>query len=368
MKKVLYINNFEAPYRVPFYNLLGEHYDLTIAFSETQDEQKGRDKKWFSNEKRNYKIIQLNGKNIFGKRVCFDVKKMLKDYDLVFMDMYGSPTNIYAMHCLKRSGVPFVLSVDGMLDRSNEKALSVMLKRFCLNAPHIVMSPGESVDKCILSYGVDPSKLRRYHFTSLTSADIEKARIMTENNKQALREKLGVCEKKMLLSIGQFIHRKGFDVLLKAMENLSNDIGVYIVGGEPTEEYIRIKESLNLKNVHFVGFKIKDELAEYYAAADAFVLPTREDIWGLVINEAMAYSLPVITTDRCVAGLSLVKKNGYIVPVDNVGELAEKIALLLFDDFAMVEYRKNSFETIRYYTVETMAAEHIEIFDSILEK
>ena len=58
----------------------------------------------------------------------------------------------------------------------------------------------------------------------------------------------------------------------------------------------------DLTNVHFVGFKTKEQLEDYYRAADLFVLPTREDIWGLVVAEAMAYGLGVITTNRCNAG------------------------------------------------------------------
>ena len=54
--------------------------------------------------------------------------------------------------------------------------------------------------------------------------------------------------------------------------------------------------------------------------ADIFVHPTETDVWGLVINEAMAHGLPIITTDGCVAGLELVKNNdnGFIIPVNNI--------------------------------------------------
>ena len=66
-------------------------------------------------------------------------------------------------------------------------------------------------------------------------------------------------------------------------------------------------QTLNLKNVYFIPFQNSDIIELYFKAADLFVFPTREDIWGLVINEAMANALPIITTDRCVAGLELIE-------------------------------------------------------------
>ena len=94
------------------------------------------------------------------------------------------------------------------------------------------------------------------------------------------------------------------------------------------------------------------------------MLPTREDIWGLVINEAMAYGLPVITTDRCVAGLDLVEDgvNGYIVPVGDEKALAEKMNLALRADLQAMG--AVSLEKIRPYTIENMARSHVEILES----
>lgn len=107
-----------------------------------------------------------------------------------------------------------------------------------------------------------------------------------------------------------------------------------------------------------MDFQKKDRLKKYYMAADLFVLPTREDIWGLVVNEAMACGLGVITTNRCNAGLELIRnrENGYLVAVEDVHALRE----------AMLEALENTealglcaLETIRPYTVETMAADHM---------
>ena len=62
--------------------------------------------------------------------------------------------------------------------------------------------------------------------------------------------------------------------------------------------------------MHFIAFQEKEMLEKYYIAADVFILLTRGDVWGLSINEAMANALPVITTDRCIAGIELVEQNG----------------------------------------------------------
>lgn len=168
--------------------------------------------------------------------------------------------------------------------------------------------------------------------------------------------------KKITIAVGQFIHRKGFDVLLRAWARCDKEYELYIIGAEPTTEYIELKKELQLDNVHFEGFKAKEELKQYYQAADLFVLPTREDIWGLVVNEAMANGLPIITTDRCVAGLELIENgvNGYIVPVEDEKVLVEKITAVLGNDLLRGMMAEKSLQKIRDYTIEDMALAHIE--------
>ena len=56
-------------------------------------------------------------------------------------------------------------------------------------------------------------------------------------------------------------------------------------------------------------------MVDYYLAADVFVLPTLEDVWGFVINEAMVCGCPIVTTYDCGASRDLVKNrvNGFLV-------------------------------------------------------
>ena len=121
---------------------------------------------------------------------------------------------------------------------------------------------------------------------------------------------------------------------------------------------------MNLDNVHFIDFKNKDILKEYYYVADVFVLPTREDIWGLVINEALAYGLPVITTDKCMAGLEMIEdgKNGYIIPVNSVKKLAEKLTFKSFFPVKILRSWKNLLKKcqrpMKKYCRDMNAAKH----------
>jgi glycosyltransferase involved in cell wall biosynthesis len=83
----------------------------------------------------------------------------------------------------------------------------------------------------------------------------------------------------------------------------------------------------------------------------------------LVVNEAMAKGLPVITTDRCIAGLTLITSSdlGSIVPIEDVDALADAIE----ETFSVLstEMNESVLRAIRSYTIEKMAKLHMEIFD-----
>ncbi len=169
------------------------------------------------------------------------------------------------------------------------------------------------------------------------------------------RKKLGLNNDQMVITVGQFIHRKGFDILLRASSDIDADI--YFIGGKPDDSY----KSYQSDNVVFIDFLTKCELRDYYRAADVFAMPTREDIWGLVVNEALSFGLPVVSSDKCVAGLELINpgQNGYIVPVEDSQALAISI------NKAMSLKAIDSYKCICNYSLENMVTRHIQIFEDI---
>ena len=364
MKRVLFLTNYPSPYRVHFFDELGKYMDVTVLFSDRVEDIKHRNAAWFEEGNHGFRAVRLTPKFTFGRRyLCFDVLPWLKkEYDAIVICGYSSPTAVLAMAWLRLCRIPFYMEVDGGLIRKDSR-LKHFVKKSLVTMANQWLSTGVYTTKYLVHYGAKEEKVIHYPFSSLYQRDILERPVSAEE-KKALRRELGIPETHMVLAIGQFIHRKGFDVLLRGAKNLDTNTGIYIVGGEASEDYQKLREELGLSNVHFLGFQQKEQLAKFYQAADLFVLPTREDIWGLVINEALAYGLPTITTDRCVAGLELIEDgvNGYVVSVEDEKALAEKIQAVLASDLEAMG--KAALEKVRPYTLENMAKTHAEIFEN----
>ena len=361
--KVLFLTNYAAPYKVQFFDELGKHMELTVLFSGAE-EARTRAAEWFVNGEGGFQKVFLEKKagSLGGEHLCLDVIHWLKKgYDRIVIGGYSSPTAMLAMAWLRMKRIPFYIEVDGGLIRQ-DSALKYRFKKMLVSSADWWISSGKYPTKYLVHYGAREENIYEYPFTSLWERDIAKA-VPSEEQKMQLRRELGMEEEKIVLYAGRFLPEKGMDALLEAAPALDQTAGVYFVGGEPKQEHLRFCQEKSLTKVHFVGFQKKDALARYYKAADVFVLPTKSDVWGLVINEAMACGLPVVTTDQCAAGLELIQDgvNGYIVPVNDNVALAEKINAVLGGDCRGMGAA--ALEKIRPYTLENMVKAHVDILN-----
>lgn len=369
--KVLFMTNIPSPYRVDFFNELGKYCELTVAFE--GENATDRDKKWKASAFQNFNAVFLKGiRTQSDQFLCMGIMKLIKDgFDRIIVGGYSTPTGMLAIEYMKLCKIPFWIEADGGMI-SQDNGIKYRIKKHFISAANGWISSGKVTTEYFVHYGADRNKIYTYPFTSLKAEDIA-VDVPNVEEKEYLRNKLNL-RNKVVLTVGRFSYMggygKGFDVLLKAMQFVPNEYSLYIVGDEPTEEFLQMKEKLGVKNVFFINFKTKEELKEYYKAADIFCLQTRGDVWGLVINEAMANGLPVITTNRCVAGLELVENdvNGYIVPVENSKILAEKINYVLENDAVREKMAQNSLKKIKDWTIENMAERHCEVLDSIIQE
>lgn len=125
---------------------------------------------------------------------------------------------------------------------------------------------------------------------------------------------------------GQLIPRKGVDILIRAFESLCEQhprVTLTILGDGPSRDRYRRMISPEWRHrIRFVGFVQPDGLPRHFAESDVFVLPSRYDGWGVVINEAVAAGMPVIATTAVGAAADLVEpgRNGFLVaPADVMG-------------------------------------------------
>lgn len=365
--RVLFLTNIPSPYRVEFFNELGKLCDLTVLYE--LEAATDRNLKWNANNNGNFKEVFLNGVKV-GKEsaLSFSVIKYLnsKEYDIIVIGGYSTPTGMLAIEFLRMKKIPFILNCDGGIVK-NDHILKYRFKKHFIGSASAYLCTGNNTKKYIINYGGKLNNIYIYPFTSVKEKDIIE-NIYTVQEKEEIRNKLSLSGKRIIVSVGQFIYRKGFDILIESMKLLPSEYSVYIIGGIPTEEYIELKEKNKLDNLFFVEFLTKEELKEYYIASDLFVLPTREDIWGLVINEAMAIGLPVITTNKCVAGLELIKDdiNGYIIPIEDSIQLANKITDVLDNEELLNKISLNNIKLMKEYTIENMAKKHYEIFRDFL--
>jgi len=136
-------------------------------------------------------------------------------------------------------------------------------------------------------------------------------------------------DKQTILSLGQLTPRKGIDTLIRAVRSLQNDELELIVAGDGPLRNDLERYAENDGRISFVGYVSESQKQYLFQHSDLFVLPTRHDPWGLVVNEALACGTTAITTEA--AGVKMILDDDLVVPVDDSAALAEAISNVLYD-------------------------------------
>ena len=365
---VLITTNIPSPYMIDYLTELSKYCEITAVFEMCAASD--RDPQWYGKEFNSFKAIFLNAIRIGNEQgFSFKVLRYLKKgiYDRIIIANPTTPTGILELLYCRWFSIPFCIQSEGGFQGSG-KGIKEKFKKYIMEKAEMYLTGMGGENDYFLMYGASKQQLRPYPFTSLHDEEIKQAALKTKFAKKVYREKLNISEEKIILSVGRFSYNagygKGYDYLMRLAERMPNDIGFYIVGDLPTEEFVNWKRNSQLSNVHFIGFKNKQELAEYYAAADLFILLTRGDTWGLVINEAMMFSLPIISSDKCIAGLELVKngENGFVVSLDDEDEIKNRIDYILENPEIATRFGESSYSKIQKYSIENMS---LQIFQSI---
>jgi glycosyltransferase involved in cell wall biosynthesis len=176
-----------------------------------------------------------------------------------------------------------------------------------------------------------------------------------------LREQLGLSACKLvLLFCGKLQAQKNPLLLGQALKHIKRglELGIIVVGeGEYRDQLERTLSGCGLGRIAFVGFKNQNELPLYYAASDVLVLPSQDETWGLVVNEAMNFSLPAIVSDHvgCANDLVLHDCTGLVFPSGDAAALASCINRFTDDPALARIMGKKAYDHVSRYSVEATA-------------
>jgi len=246
-------------------------------------------------------------------------------------------------------------------DQRNPSVLAAFIKRQFIRNCSAFAVPGKSAFEYVRSMGVPGERIH----TAPNAVDNRRF----ANLARPVREREGQCRAELRLPPRYFVYagrvtrEKGVFHLLEAYTRLEpelrSQVGLVLVGEEAARnELMQDAEKIYPGTVVFPGFVQRDQLAAFYALAEALVFPTLSDTWGLVVNEAMACGLPIIASDvaGCVADLVQDGKNGYVIPVANVGKLAEAMAAFARDSQLASRMGERSARLIEHFSPESCAA------------
>lgn len=227
--------------------------------------------------------------------------------------------------------------------------------RYLLKGPLAVIAPTEPVAEELKRMGV---RTRR---TAVIPTGSDVGRFNPSNDGTAVREKLGLKGKKMLIYVGRISFEKNIGEIVEVMPLLDDTI-LMLVGKGPAEEMLRTKaEALGVGDrVIFPGFVSDEELPSYYAAADAAISASRFETQGLSIIEAMATGLPVVcVNERAFSSFVEDGKNGFLFE-DNMLEAIEKALN------ASSEIREEARRTAERFSIAASAKELEDLYNDAI--
>jgi len=197
------------------------------------------------------------------------------------------------------------------------------------------------------------------------------------------KEFVGIpLDQRLLLFVGRIEPLKGIDNLIEAIALMHSNrvyVCLSVVGGDPEktagakDSEIRrlqgLREQYGLDDlVAFLGKRSQDTLPYYYSAADAVVMPSHYESFGMVALEAMACGTPVVASQ--VGGLAFLVQNGvtgFTVPVDEPDTLAERLTALVQDSQLRARMGKQAVKLAQEYGWGRIATQIIEVYKTVMD-
>lgn len=268
-----------------------------------------------------------------------EIRRLLasRGYGLLHLAGWGHPVLVAAMLLAKFYDIPVTIESD--TPRPSEPATwRSIVKRlvypWLFSIPKVFLPGGTRQAAYLRDYGVDEARIRVAQMT----VDVERIRshvgAMKSDISARFRNRfLILADTVLVLYLGRLEPHKGIEDLFQSHDLVSQShpgVSLLVVGDGSLRAVVQAADAAS-DSICYAGRLSGDEVWEAYCAADIFVLPSRAEPWGLVVNEAMALGLPVIVSDRVGCADDLVQDGitGLVVRAEAPQQLASAIARLV---------------------------------------
>ena len=340
----------------------------------------------------NYEIRHLSSKtNGLFRRCPFLAAQYLNyslgqiqkrcNFDLWQVTM-GYPLGAYAVDFFRKKQLPCLLRCCGediqkMPEisygyRLDPKIDAVIEKKYPEFDGLIALTP--SVREEYLSLGISPEKIK------IIPNGVDTRKFLSIAKRPLFQERFGVPpETRVILTVGRHHPKKGYDrIPVIAAELKKRGINfLWIIVGRDHEEFDRRFPEAAELGIHTLenkpdpnesAFSLPSEsLIEMYRSADIFAFPTLLETFGMVLIEAMAAGLPIVTTDAAgVRDVIKHEKNGLRTAVEDVSLFTDYLASLLENPELYAEYQQKSLKSAEFYDWTRITGEYLEFYQSFL--
>lgn len=257
---------------------------------------------------------------------------------------------------------------------STEKVMYAFI-RFISHIANLLI-PGKLFAKRLLVANKRTAKVLPYFSFGKTVQLVENGVFESEINSALLEDKKSPSiEVTRLLFVGRLVELKALDILIESLVLLNDqNISLTIVGDGDQRSRLeqQVLDSPFKLNVDITGWKSRDEVEEYYANADIFILPSLRECGGAVILEAMAKGVPSISLDWGGPQDYITPETGVLIQPsskqDLIKQLAEKIRYLVDNKEITKKMGKNALIHVKeYFTWEKKAGDIMNIYSDVLK-
>jgi glycosyltransferase involved in cell wall biosynthesis len=375
--KLVIVTEIIAPYRIPVFNALAmrTEIDLHVIFLSENDPGLRQWRVYKDEIKFHYDVLpswrhRFGRYNVLINRGVLSALNKIRP-DAVLCGGYNYLASWEAACWTKIHRVPLLLwSESTALDKRRGHRLVEFMKSRFLRLCRAFVVPGRSSLKYLKDLGIPHERI----FTAPNAVDIQLFASLAE---EAARDEFQVRARNSLpmryfLCVGRLVRAKGVFDLLEGYAQLDHEtrakIGLVFVGdGSDRSELMEQASRIAPGTIQFPGFVHREGLPEFYAFAEALVVPTHSDTWGLVVNEAMSCGLPVIVTSvaGCVADLVEDGRNGLVVPSGDPAQLAAAMARVASDPALRMEMGAGSRQRIEAYSPTAWADGLVKAVESV---